>query len=266
MLRDIVNPFRLLSMLPTRPREFWDRASAIASSRWEASRGHQGSYRAIDQRDAQRALSEALGPEFHERFLEPAIAEIRMHVHEGQSASSPGPFPAIYNGDSALAAFCYAVTRAVHPKHAVETGVCYGVTSAHILKAMEMNGEGHLDSIDVPPLGKDADKHVGRFIPAGLRGRWTLHRGTSTRLLRPLLNQLGSIDLFVHDSLHTYRNMRDEFAAAWPNLRPGGVLISDDVQGNSAFQELVARPDVSVCVVAEEHGKSALFGLAVKNK
>ena len=265
MLRLLVNPIRLLSMLSGRPREFWARASAIASSRWEASRGNQGSYRATDARDAQRALSEALSPEFHERFLEPALAEISTHVREGQSASSPGPFPAIYNGDSALAAFCYAVTRTLHPKHAVETGVCYGVTSAHILKAMEMNGEGHLDSIDVPPLGKDADKHVGRFIPAELRSRWTLHRGMSTRLLRPLLNQLGSIDLFVHDSLHTYRNMRDEFAAAWPLLRPGGVLISDDIQGNSAFQELADKPDVSACAVVEEHGKRALFGLAVKH-
>jgi len=198
--------------------------------------------------------------------LEPALAEISTYVREGQSASSHGPFPAIYNGDSALAAFCYAVTRALHPKHAVETGVCYGVTSAHILKAMEMNGEGHLDSIDVPPLGKDADKQVGRFIPEELRSRWTLHRGMSRRLLRPLLDQLGSIDLFVHDSLHTYENMRDEFAVAWPSLRRGGVLVSDDVQGNSAFQELAARPDVAAHVVVQEQGKNALFGVAVKRK
>src|SRR6267378_747194 len=64
----------------------------------------------------------------------------------------------------------------------------------------------------------------------------------------------------------TYRNMRDEFAAAWPLLRPGGVLISDDIQGNSAFQELADKPDVSACAVVEEHGKRALFGLAVKHK
>lgn len=265
MLRVLVNPFRLLSMLPVRPREFWDRASAIVSSRWEAVRRVQ--YRTTGVMEARKALSDALNADCAQRFAETFLADISSQVREGQtSLSSDGAFHAAYNGDSELAGFCYAVTRTLRPKRVVETGVCYGVTSAHILKALQVNHEGHLDSIDVPPLGKDADRQVGRFIPEGLRSRWTLRRGVSAQLLRPLLNQLGSIDLFVHDSLHTYRNMRDEFEAAWPFLRPGGVLISDDVQGNVAFQELAARPNVAACIVVEEQGKDALFGVAVKQK
>ena len=266
MLNALLNPLRLLSMLPTRPREFWDRTTAIAVSRWESSRAKPGLYTTSDPRDALHILSEALNSDLDQKILEPALAEISAHVREAQDSSSAGPFRAAYNGDSRLAGFCYAATRALRPKQVVETGVCNGVTSAHILKAMQLNEAGHLDSIDVPPLGKDADDHVGEFIPDNLRNRWTLHRGLSARLLHPLLSRLRSIDLFVHDSLHTYRNMRNEFAAAWPFLRPGGVLISDDVQGNSAFQELVARADVEAFVVVAEQGKDAAFGIALKHR
>jgi predicted O-methyltransferase YrrM len=265
MLRALANPFRLISMLPTRPREFWDRAFSIASSRWEAGRAKREWYSKTNMRLAARVLSEVLDASFDDKFLEPALMEICARVCQEQSSCSDGAFLASYSGDSVLAAFCYAITRSLRPRKVVETGVCYGVTSSYILKALETNGQGHLDSIDFPPLGKDADSQVGRFIPQELRIRWTLHRGMSARLLRPLLKQLGSIDLFVHDSLHTYRNMRDEFATAWPYLRPGGVLVSDDVEGNVAFLELASRPDVAATVVVAEQEKDTLLGIAIKD-
>jgi predicted O-methyltransferase YrrM len=146
----------------------------------------------------------------------------------------------------------------------VETGVCYGVTSAHLLRALKENQNGYLHSIDLPPLGKDADQYVGRLIPAKLKDRWTLHRGCSGKLLKPLLQKHSSIDLFIHDSLHTHRNMTNEFALAWPALRGGGVLISDDIEENSAFLELSRLPDVAFSSVIKEEGKNALLGIVAK--
>ena len=58
--------------------------------------------------------------------------------------------------------------------------------------------------------------------------------------------------------------MRREFEAVWPHLRPGGVLISDDVEGNVAFEELGARPDIARVAIVQEQGKDALLGIAVK--
>ena len=58
--------------------------------------------------------------------------------------------------------------------------------------------------------------------------------------------------------------MRIEFAAAWVALRPGGMLISDDIEGNCAFQELAERPDVSVSVVLKKEDNDSLLGIAVK--
>jgi predicted O-methyltransferase YrrM len=59
--------------------------------------------------------------------------------------------------------------------------------------------------------------------------------------------------------------MQREFEAAWPHLRPGGVLISDDVEGNAAFQELAERSDIANFAVVQEQGKDALLGIAVKH-
>ena len=74
-------------------------------------------------------------------------------------------------------------------------------------------------------------------MPEWLRPAWRLHLGDSRDVLPPLLAELGRIDLFIHDSLHTYDHMLWEYRAAWPFLRPGGLLFSDDALWNAAFTE-----------------------------
>jgi hypothetical protein len=49
------------------------------------------------------------------------------------------------------------------------------VTTAFILQALAANGEGHLWSIDLPPIG--AEEFTGSFVPQHLKSRWTLRRG-----------------------------------------------------------------------------------------
>src|ERR671916_823414 len=120
----------------------------------------------------------------------------------------------------------------------VETGVAYGVSSAFILRALEENGRGVLHSVDLPPLRREYERFWGVAVDRVHRGRWSLHRGSSARILPRLLDELETVDLFVHDSLPTYRNMRREFEAVWPHLRTGGALVADDVERNRAFGEL----------------------------
>jgi predicted O-methyltransferase YrrM len=59
-------------------------------------------------------------------------------------------------------------------------------------------------------------------------------------VLVPLLHKVEPIDLFIHDANHAYSAQLREYRAAWPYLRPGGVLVSDDV-GNPAFVEFAAE-------------------------
>lgn len=142
----------------------------------------------------------------------------------------------------------YAIVRALKPDLVVETGVANGVSSAYLLLALERNGTGALHSIE---LGDTTFLPAGRvsgwIVPDWLRTRWSLHWGDSRQLLPALLEELGTIDIFIHDSLHTYEHMTFEYEQAYPHLRPGGILISDDALWNRAFADFVgkARPAAS---------------------
>ena len=149
----------------------------------------------------------------------------------------------------------YALVRKLRPCVAVETGVCNGFSTAFVLLALQRNDTGELHSIDLPEVvGADYEpgtfwegkqgaaippgKEPGWMIPADLRERWHLIVGRSQEKLPSLLERLGAIDLFVHDSEHSYECMDFEFRAAWPALREGGALVADDWNWNDAFAEL----------------------------
>ena len=142
----------------------------------------------------------------------------------------------------------YYATRVTRPEVVVETGVFDGFSTAILLKALHENGTGQLCSIDMPATTPIADSTTGmRFtslppgctpgwiVPDELRDRWTLRLGDSGTLLGPWLAELGAVDVFFHDSMHTAAHMTQEFRAVWPRLTAGGVLLSDDVFFNRAL-------------------------------
>jgi hypothetical protein len=45
----------------------------------------------------------------------------------------------------------------------------------------------------------------------------------------------------MHDSEHSFDCMWFEYNAAWPALREGGALISDDVNSTEAFPRFAAE-------------------------
>jgi predicted O-methyltransferase YrrM len=122
----------------------------------------------------------------------------------------------------------YSLVRAMRPSVVVETGVCYGASSEYILEALKDNGHGVLYSID---LGNSPDEPPNDFfVRPALKDRWRLIIGDSRQELPPLLARLGQIDLFHHDSLHTYEHMMWEYETAFPYLGANGVLSSHDVR------------------------------------
>ena len=255
---------RLLSLLSQNPREFVDRLVTIGEGRLELLR-NRPQYEVTPPEQALAALEATIGTDLRKHWDEVQFADIECKVEAlRESITAVAPFSVVHNADPVFARLCYALVRALHPKQVVETGVCYGVTSAYVLQALSVNGDGWLNSIDLPPLAENGDDFVGWFVPEELRGRWMLHRGQSGRLLPPFLADVDTIDVFIHDSLHTYRNMTHEFRLAWAALRAGGALVSDDIEGNSAFAELVTAPDVVCSVVMPQGSKGALLGAAVK--
>jgi predicted O-methyltransferase YrrM len=144
----------------------------------------------------------------------------------------------------------YAVVRAFQPKIVVETGVANGVSSTYLLLALQVNGRGTLYSIGLDdPQYLPAGKSLGWVVPHELQSRWKLLVGDSRTILPGLLGEISSTDIFIHDSLHTYEHMLWEYRVAYPHLRPGGLLFSDDAKWNSAFPEFalqVAAPRAKI--------------------
>jgi predicted O-methyltransferase YrrM len=194
----------------------------------------------------------------------PRLIAIERHIETLRVQKADGPFPTeeFHNGTVTLGTLCYLACRYLRPRVVVETGVAYGVTSTYILAALEDNDYGELHSIDLPPLALDAAAHIGYFVPPELRSRWKLNLGPAKKLLPQLLERTKPIDLFVHDSLHTYSHMKWEFEAALSALRPGGMLISDDIDGNRAFEQMVQGRNIDSKFAIRQSRKNALCGAA----
>jgi len=132
----------------------------------------------------------------------------------------------------------YAAVRALKPDTVVETGVASGVSSAYLLLALQRNQKGALHSVEIgDPAYLPAGKEPGWIVPDWLRSRWQLHLGDVAAILPVLFRELGEVDIFIHDSLHTYEQMKFEFELAHPHIKHGGLLLADDALWNSAFQE-----------------------------
>ena len=145
----------------------------------------------------------------------------------------------------------YLLIRKYRPSLVVETGVAQGVSSRFILEAIKENGTGKLISIDLPnydPNGyiysndkKTADPvYVKRTLGTGwlvdesLRHNWQLILMSSGEALPEIR---GPIDMFFHDSEHSFENMMFEFEWAKEHLNNGGFIVSDDINWNDAFYQ-----------------------------
>lgn len=140
----------------------------------------------------------------------------------------------------------YSAIRAFSPDVVVETGVASGVSTSYILLALQKNRRGKLYSLELgDPRYLPPGKQAGWIVPEWLRSNWDLRIGDCRELLPQLITELPVIDVFIHDSLHTYDHMLWEYRAAYPWLRPGGLFISDDAAWNHAFSHFAREVEAT---------------------
>ena len=174
------------------------------------------------------------------------------------------PYPTIYQIDNESAYFLYILCRILKPKAIVETGVAYGLSSAYILQAFIDNNEGMLYSIDSVFRPWESEEMIGSIIPTTLRNRWKFVNGIATKKLKDMLDSLGKIDIFLHDSLHTYQNMMFEFNLVWPYIKKQGFLISDDIASNNAFFDFCTKNNLSPIILSQKNQEKSFLGIVRK--
>ncbi|HKY32126.1 MAG TPA: class I SAM-dependent methyltransferase [Candidatus Polarisedimenticolia bacterium] len=188
------------------------------------------------------------------------VQEAELRVAAGTMMQGATPFRHDHSADPLLARLCYAACRALRPAVVLETGVAHGMTTAHVLAALEANGTGTLHSIDLPPLG-GRPEDIGSMVPGGLRSRWRYHRGTSRKLLPGLVRRVGPVGLFIHDSLHTASTMSVEAEAVHGALARPAVTVWDDIAGNAFFADYVRSRRPAFHAVIAPSRKESPFGV-----
>ena len=178
--------------------------------------------------------------------------------------SKKKPYPIDYTLDNLSGFFLYVLCKIMKPNNVVETGVAYGLSSMYILQAIHENKKGILYSIDSVFRPWESEKMIGSAIPSHLRSNWRFVFGSSSQKLKKLLNSIGPIDIFFHDSLHTFKNMMFEFEAAWPYVNKNVFLISDDISSNNAFYEFYSKFNLEPITLSQKTTDNTFLGIIRK--
>jgi hypothetical protein len=173
------------------------------------------------------------------------------------------PLPSFYNADHCFALLSYALTRYLKPEFALETGVGYGITSALVLSAMELDYSGKLVSIDLPSLSDPNGFYTGAVVSKQWKDRWTLHLGSSRRFLPKIVSNNTRIGLFISDSANVYTLQRYEFETVYPKLATGGAALFNNI--GSKFQEFLRSVDgIEVDSIWQVDKPACATGLLIK--
>jgi len=124
----------------------------------------------------------------------------------------------------------YMITLYNKPKILLETGVANGTSSFFFLSALKKNGVGKLISADIK-------NDVGVVVPDELKSNWDLKifENDVKNSFKKLVSSIPEIDMFLHDSDHTYNWQYFEYSTVLNKIKEGGLFMSDDVDNSYAF-------------------------------
>ena len=221
------------ALLTTRPVEAWDRmqksralARGMKSIREDARGWSQGLDVISAQGDWMQPVHQRLGwnwPCDESSAFQKCWADIE------QMLVAADPTEPYYDADPVMARSLWCAVRHLQPRSVVETGVARGVTSRIILEALAGNGAGRLWSIDLPPLNEPWFSQSRSAVPQSLGMTGITSAGQRARA----------------------------------HLSSGGIIVSDDVNTNRAFTELVKSDHkLDGVVITQQRKRDAAMGIA----
>jgi predicted O-methyltransferase YrrM len=161
---------------------------------------------------------------------------------------SPLRYPDEYGIEGGTAQLIYSLVRSQRPSTIVETGVANGVSSFIMLAALEHNGAGTLHSFDV-------SHDVGSLVARRDTSRWVLHvlnRQNAGSEFRRTIGSLPPIDLFFHDSDHSYGWQMLEFSVVSDRLASPSVFASDDIDASHAFMDFARSASMPFVALVDQ--------------
>ncbi len=163
----------------------------------------------------------------------------------------------------------YILVRIYKPSVCLETGVFYGGNTCFILNALRRNNHGQLISIDLPANNITSNQRhhlvgdseniadgldIGFLIHENLKIRWSLIRGDSHKEIPKIDKQ---IDLYIHDSEHSFHFIREEMLLILPKISENAVIIADDLDWSNGFFSICVEKKLYPLIITD-NGKSGL--------
>lgn len=164
-----------------------------------------------------------------------------------QRSYSPA-YPAEYRIGMGGALLLYALVRLTKPTTVLETGVADGYSSFFILHALSNNGSGQLISCDT-------SSSCGAILSSEEKREWcleTLDSAHTRAAFLAVVARAPRIDLFIHDSDHSYRWQTFELESIVRHLDQHGMIVCDDADASYAFVDFATRIGVPPLMLVED--------------
>ena len=159
--------------------------------------------------------------------------------------------------DSALYyRFLFEVARMLRPKASVETGTWHAISAAQIAGG---SPEGTVITFDVDPESRRRAEATGLRNIIALTGD-----SAGPEALRAVKERFPALDLLFLDSEHRYDVVSREFGNFSPLVRPGGIVLLDDIHLNPDMRRFwfeIRQPKVDLSRLHTVNG--AGFGALV---
>jgi len=156
-------------------------------------------------------------------------------------------------GGAANLNLLYMVCEKKKVRVVIETGVAFGWSSLAILLSIQSRPNSMLYSVDRPYIRKNNDQWVGVVVPENLRNWWKLYRMNDRKGLPKIVECSGPVDLVHYDSDKSVDGRMFAYNLLWQVLRPGGVLISDDVGDNLGFKSFCDQNGLHPLIVEKDN-------------
>lgn len=124
------------------------------------------------------------------------------------------------------ARFLFHLVRTLKPDHVIEMGTCVGISGSYVASAMDLNGKGHLWTLEGSP--ETAKIAKATFAELGVTNRITLTLGPFRDTLAPVSAD-RKIDLAFIDGHHEGPATLRYFETIKPRLSKGAVVWFDDI-------------------------------------
>jgi len=139
-------------------------------------------------------------------------------------------YPLFFNSNPETLELLRLLIRETRPKIVIETGVANGASTRKILSSFkEFNlVDSELYSFDIDPRVASTD-----LIRSP---QFNFVLVSSPDSFVNSMNEIKRVDLFYHDSDHSYDNQMLEYLTAWEMLNPeNGIIVSDDANWSNDF-------------------------------